>query len=187
MQSILDKLIDSRINNLLEVINLNYPDKFKKEEIKKEITYIKKNIFWKKQSIEQNKKLKLKLKGKNKSKKKNIIKFKNTIDTIDTIDKNTNQCSGRVWSKYILDKKNMNKLNDIDDKFKVDDFIDIDIKEFNSKYIIGSRCSKKKDTNICNDTNKYCKLHEKHLIHGDYLEPPNKELCFHFMKDAKYL
>ena len=99
-----------------------------------------------------------------------------------------NKCSARVWSKYILNKSTMKKVFDIDDKFKVDDFIDIDIKEFNSKYIIGLRCSKiKKDTNICNDTNKYCKLHEKHLIHGDYLESPNKELCFHFMKDAKYL
>lgn len=77
----------------------------------------------------------------------------------------------------------MKKLNDIDDKFKVDDFIDIDIKAFNSKYIIGLRCSKNKK----HDTNKYCKMHTKHLIHGDYLDPPNKEICYHFMKDAKYL
>ena len=31
------------------------------------------------------------------------------------------------------------------------------------------------------------KLHNNHLIHGDYLESPNQELCYHFMKDGKYL
>ena len=43
-----------------------------------------------------------------------------------------------------------------------------------------------RDKNRFND-NKYCKLHSNHLIHGDYLESPNKELCYHFMKDGKYL
>ena len=76
----------------------------------------------------------------------------------------------------------MKKINNVEDKFKIDDFIDLDIKDFNSKYTIGTRCSKTKMQN-----GKYCKLHNKHLIHGDYLEIPNKELCYHFMKDGKYL
>jgi hypothetical protein len=37
------------------------------------------------------------------------------------------------------------------------------------------------------EKNKYCKLHANHLIHGDYLEIPSKELCYHFIKDGKYL
>jgi len=76
----------------------------------------------------------------------------------------------------------MLKLNNIDNKFKVDDFNDLDIDDFNSKYIIGLRCSRNKD-----NKNKYCKTHTKHLIHGDYLELPDKELCYHFIKDGKYL
>lgn len=169
METILNQIVDSRINNFLEIIHNKYPNKFKKENIEKEIIYIKKHILWEKKNFRRNKKNK-----KNKTNSDIITSGSNTTDT--------NKCSGRVWSEYILDKNTLKQLNDIDDKFKVDDFIDIDIKEFNSKYIIGSRCSK---ININNG--KYCKLHSKHLIHGDYLELPDKELCFHFMKDGKYL
>jgi len=44
MEVILDKIVDSRIINLLEIINKNYPNIFKKEHIEKELIYIKKHI-----------------------------------------------------------------------------------------------------------------------------------------------
>ena len=190
MQNILQKLIDSRILTILETININYPDKFAKININKEIVYIKEHILLKQQELylkKQKKKKKNKLK-KIKLKLKESIQINKTEtnqesnqETIQVINESI-KCSGRVWSNYILNKKTMKQLNNIDEKFKVDDFIDIDIKEFNNKYIIGARCSKNKL-----EKEKYCKLHSKHLIHGDYLENPNKELCYHFMKDANYL
>ena len=187
MQDILNKLIETRILNLLETININYPDKFKKDAIDKELNYIKEKIIWKEKSLKIHKSVKIhKPVNKNKN-KKNLIKLKtktnsNIKEKVNKTMTNVKQCSGRIWSKYILDIQTKKKLNDIDNKFKVDDFIDLDLKDFNSKYIIGLRCCK----NRFND-NKYCKLHSNHLIHGDYLESPNKELCYHFMKDGKYL
>ena len=76
----------------------------------------------------------------------------------------------------------MKKVNDIENKYKVIDYKHIDLNAFTDKYVIGSRCSKKK----CKDI-QYCNLHSEHLIHGDYLEIPSKELCYHFIKDGKYL
>ena len=190
MQNILQKLIDSRIINILEIININYPDKFASINIDKEIIYIKEHILLKQQELQLKKDKK---KKKNKMKKiklklKESIQINNQENNQESNQKSnqviseSNKCSGRVWSNYIINKKTMKQLNNIDEKFKVDDFIDIDIKEFNNKYIIGARCSKNKL-----EKSKYCKLHSKHLIHGDYLENPNKELCYHFMKDANYL
>jgi len=186
MENILNKLVETRIISILETININYPDKFPKPQINKELNYIKEHIHWKKQIHNNIKKIKVKQKPKLKPKLKLKLKHKINLDNESIIIKNNeidiNKCSGRIWSVHIKNSKTMKKINDIDNKFKVDDFIDIDIKEFNSKYIIGSRCSKNKISN-----SKYCKLHYKHLIHGDYLESPNKELCYHFMKDGKYL
>ena len=192
MQDILNNLVDSRILNLLEIININYPDKFKKTDIETEITYIKKHINWKTQNIKttyvkknkDNKDIKknkikknlIKLNKHSKIKEKEKKKEKEKEKEIDI------QCSGRTWSDYILNKNTMKKINDIDEKFKVNDYNILDLKDFNSKYIIGLRCSKKHIEN-----SKYCKLHSKHLIHGNYLEIPNKELCYHFIKDGKYL
>jgi len=182
MQNILDSLVDSRIHNLLKIININYPNKFKKLEIEKELLYIKKYIFWK---TKNNKIIIQKAKKANKIKK--VIEFKKVkeVEIKEKLKKklkDINQCSGRIWANYILNNKNMKQINDVEEKFKIEDFIDLDIKDFNSKYTIGKRCSKIKMQN-----GKYCKLHNKHLIHGDYLEIPNKELCYHFMKDGKYL
>ena len=146
MQTILEKLVDSRILTILETININYPDKFPKKDIDKEIIYIKEHILWKQEELQINKE---KIKKEKKKKKKKIklkLKFKDSIQDTNQIHNQTNdlnQCSGRVWSNYIINKINMKQLTDIDEKFKVEDFIDIDIKEFNSKYIIGTRCSKK--------------------------------------------
>lgn len=94
------------------------------------------------------------------------------------------KCCARTWSDHIFKKngKVSIKLNDIDDKFKVTDYNDINIKEFNANYIIGKQCNKSVDIKT-----KYCKLHTRHLVHGDYFTVPSKELCYHFMKDGKYL
>lgn len=92
------------------------------------------------------------------------------------------QCSGRIWNDSIFSRKTQKKIDNIENKYKVLDYKHIDLKEFNKLYIIGSRCS---NTKI--KEGKYCKLHLKHLIHGDYLEIPSKELCYHFIKDGKYL
>ena len=62
---------------------------------------------------------------------------------------------------YIDDTRKINKLSTIF----------CNLKSFTDKYIIGSRCSKPKMKDC-----KYCKLHSNHLIHGDYLELPSKEL-----------
>ena len=185
MQNILNQIVDSRINNFLEIINNNYPNKFKKENIEKEIIYIKQHILWENKNFKQKKK-----QNTSASATEEATEEATESTTEDATESTTeiNKCSGRVWSNYILSRKTLKPLNHINDKFKVDDFIDIDIKDFNSKYIIGVKCKKNKikNTNTI-DNNKYCKLHSKHLIHGDYLELPNKELCYHFIKDGKYL
>ena len=152
MQDILDKLVDSRIKNLLEIININYPDKLKKSYIEKEIVYIKEHINWQK------------VKSKKSLEPKKTIEPKKSLEPKKREINKANQCSGRIWTNQILNRKTNKKVNIIIDKFRVDDFNDLDEKEFNSKYIIGLRCSKKK----AND-NKYCNLHTKHLIHGDYI------------------
>ena len=90
----------------------------------------------------------------------------------------------QIKEKRLADNKKYykEKINNIETKYKVIDYKDIDLEEFTKKYIIGSRCSKSKIKE-----NKYCKLHANHLIHGDYFEIPSKELCYHFIKDGKYL
>ena len=76
----------------------------------------------------------------------------------------------------------MKEVSDIDKKFKVKDFVDIKIKEFHGKYIVGTQCRRKKS-----EDNIYCYQHKNHCPHGNYFEIPPKELCLHFMKDGNYL
>ena len=188
-------LIDSRIKSILKTISLNYPEKFSKILIDKEVEYIKKHIVLEYLNIINIKDDKLDVKH---IIKKKIIKIKHIqIKNIvvkpfeKLIEKPVvkkriinieEQCSGRVWTDSIFSKKNKEKINNIETKYKVIDYKDIDLEDFTKKYIIGSRCSKSKIKE-----NKYCKLHANHLIHGDYFEIPSKELCYHFIKDGKYL
>jgi hypothetical protein len=192
----INNIIDSRIKNILNTISLNYPDKFNKKLIEKECEYIKKHIILDK--IKNNTKNTndtdntdntndINLNNKHVIKKK-LIKIKHIHIHIKTpvvkkrIINIENQCSARVWNDSIFLKKNMKKVNDIENKYKVIDYKHIDLKSFIDKYVIGSRCLKTK----CKDI-QYCNLHSEHLIHGDYLEIPSKELCYHFIKDGKYL
>ena len=191
INTIINNIIDSRIKSILETINLNYPNKFSSKLINKELEYIKKHIILDKINTKNiddtdytDDKLD-KLDNKHIIKKK-LIKIKH-IETQKPVVKKRiisieNQCSARIWSDSIFLKKNMKKINDIEDKYKVIDYKHIDLNAFTDKYVIGSRCSKKK----CKDI-QYCNLHSEHLIHGDYLEIPSKELCYHFIKDGKYL
>ena len=171
MNIIFENIIEKKIRDLLEKISYNYPTQFKHEYINTEIEYIKKHIILKPYV-----------------KKISIVPSTTVLDAVVTsTDTSTNTsidniCSGRVWHNYILDRKTMTKVKEISEIFKVNNFKDIKINKFNSKYILGLRCKK-----IKYKESKYCKLHTSHLIHGDYKELPSKEMCYHFIKDGKYL
>ena len=177
INKIINKIIENKIRTLLEIINKNYPIKFKKENIDKELEYIIKhvNIIVKNADVDTdldtNKDTKIKSNIKTKIKKLNI-----TISL-------ENRCCARCWHDGdIFDRETMSKIKEIDTSFKVSDFKDINIKKFNKKYILGLQCKKSKT-----ESSNYCKLHSQHLIHGNYNDIPSKEICYHFMKDGKYL
>ena len=180
-----NKLIDSIINdkliNLLTVISKHNPNTFKKEYIQKELDLIKTSLT--KTSLTKTSLPKTSLPKNNKSAKQTSL-TKTSLTKKIYIKKNNskNKCCARVWSKIILDKQTKKKVSEIDKVFKVIDFNDINNELFNVKYTIGERCKKNK-----HNTSNYCKLHLTHLIHGNYKEKPSKELCYHFMKDGKYL
>ena len=168
METIINKIIENKIRLLLEIINKNYNTKFKKENITKELEYIIKhvNIIIKEpQPLDDH------------TLATQSIPKKKTILIQDDV-----RCCGRCWNSDIFDRQTMSKIKEVDTIFKVIDFNDINIKKFNKKYILGIQCKKPKYQN-----NDYCKLHLHHLIHGNYKEMPTKEICYHFMKDGKYL
>ena len=190
-QILFDKLIDSIINdkliNLLTVISKNNPKTFKKEYIQKELDLIKTNLTktnLTKTNLTKTNLSKITQTNLNKN-NKSSKKYKTTTQTKKIYIKKTNsknKCCARVWSNSILDKKTKKKVSEIDKVFKVKDFNDINNELFNENYTIGEQCKKNKYKNT-----NYCKLHLIHLIHGNYKEKPTKELCYHFMKDGKYL
>ena len=168
--TIINKIVENKIRLLLDIINKNYPTKFKKENIDKELEYIIRHITIIKNAdvnidLDVNTDIKIKTKTLNKA-----IALEN-------------RCSARCWHDGdIFNRNTMVKIKDIDTIFKVTDFKDINIKKFNKKYILGLQCKKSK-----NKSSNYCKLHTKHLIHGNYNDIPSKIICYHFMKDGKYL
>ena len=216
MLDIITNIIDSRILEILKTIHSNYPEKFNSSLIEKEFEYIKKHIILKylndmnnmNGTEKKNPKniikpiIHIKINHNHRKKKKINIKL-NKLSIKQPVIQETivkqeavlqeplvkqsriyKKCCARTWSDHIF-KRNCKvsiKLNDIDDKFKVTDYNDINIKEFHDNYIIGKQCNKSVDIKT-----KYCKLHTRHLVHGDYFSLPTKELCYHFMKDGKYL
>ena len=209
MLDIIINIIDSRILEILKTIHSNYPDKFNSSLIEKEFEYIKKHIKMKCINDSEKKKPKIivkpiihnKINHNHRKKKKiniklNKLSIKQHVVQEPVVQESVVQesvvkqsrihkkCCARTWSDHIFkrDEKVSIKLNDIDDKFKVTDYNDINIKEFYDNYIIGKQCNKSVDIKT-----KYCKLHSRHLVHGDYFTLPTKELCYHFMKDGKYL
>jgi len=173
---IIHKIIENKIKQLLEIINKNYPSKFKKENIDKELEYIIKhiNIIVKDTSTHLEPIQKQTINSK--------VKIKSKPQSLTLNIELENRCCARCWNDDIFDRETMSKIKDIDTIFKVIDFKDINIKKFNKKYILGVQCKKSKTT-----SSNYCKLHAKHLIHGNYNDIPSKEICYHFMKDGKYL
>lgn len=183
----INNIIDFRLKSILEIISLNYPEKFSKKLIDKEFEYIKKHIILEKintinteDNILDDNEIDEKHIIKNKIIKIKHIQIKHSV--VKKVINIEEQCLGRVWNDSIFSRKTQKKINNIETKYKVLNYKDINLEEFTKKYIIGSRCSKLKIKE-----GKYCKLHTKHLIHGDYLEIPSKELCYHFIKDGKYL
>ena len=173
-----------RITELLNTIHSNYPLAFKKEHIKPELDILIENIIFNIGKIQP------KI---NKNKNKIIVSSNTTeenktstqiikkiptknVKQIDTVER----CNARVWNS-IFDRKTGKEVTDIDDCYKVSDFNDIDNEKFHKKYIIGSRCCRKKSP----DKN-YCAMHSKHAPHGDFEKLPSKEICLHFIKDGNY-
>jgi hypothetical protein len=169
LNTIIEKISETRLRQLLEIISKKYPTQFKYKDIPTEVDYLKNHIIVKPY-------------------KKKITPLPELVNqsTITILPSSRlskeNQCCARVWNDSIFEKDTMTKITELPELFKVSDFKHINIKKFNSKYTVGLQCRKKKYEN-----SSYCKLHIHHLIHGDYTELPSKEICYHFMKDGKYL
>lgn len=146
-----------KIKELLKIISLNYPTKFSNDKISLELDIIYKHI-----TFDNHKKI-----------RKNKKKINYKVDE-------SQQCFARSWD-YIYNKLDNTPVFKLPNKFKCNDLEKFKLKEFNDLYILGKRCKSKKNSN------KYCKLHQTHLIHGNYYELPNSELCYHFIKDNKIL
>ena len=182
MEQLFNNIISKRVFTILETINKSYPDKFKKTDIKKEHAILMQHIKFNNTHCDISKnetkqKTIPEQKGKYKLKKLKRIEFKKVIKSIpDSI-----KCNARVWSNHIISIKTGKKVNKIDEEFMGSDYRRLDVDEFLKKYKIGNRCKNKKI-----DDGKYCTLHSEHLVHGDFSEKPSKEICFHFIKDAKF-
>jgi hypothetical protein len=177
--NIIEQISENRLKQLLEIISKNYPTKFKYKDINTELEYLKNHIIFK--PYKKNIPLLITPSTVPPSTAPPSTTPPSTTPSLNRLPKE-NQCCARVWNDYIFEKDTMTKITNLPEIFKVTDFKNINIKKFNSKYIIGLQCRKKKYKD-----SSYCKLHINHLIHGDYNELPNKEICYHFMKDGKYL
>jgi len=169
------KLTETKIKELLIAISIQYPKQFNKSHINSELEYILKHITMMHLDPIKLKESKDKFKKKQKQNKLNP----NIISDGD-------RCKARIWGKIfeineINDDNILTPINKIPKQYKVTNFDDIDLDEFNSRYVIGTRCKNKKNSD------KYCKRHSQHLIHGDFFEKPSAELCFHYIKDNKLL
>lgn len=146
----------NKIHELLTIISKNYPNEFSNDKINSELDYLIQHIQYTTETKIINKVIKEK---------------KNKLD--DSI-----QCCARSWDN-IFSKHDNSKVLSLPKKFKCDDLSKFKLQEFNENYYLGKRCLAKKNKS------NYCKLHEIHLIHGDFNELPNIDLCYHFIKDNK--
>lgn len=164
-------IIRNQIIKLLNVINSKYPVKFPKKIIKQELDYIMANIILSDLPTSINKSTSIN------SITFAKVKLKSKLPRLES----TSRCYARIWDD-IFDKTTCKQVVSIDKEFQVFDYNDINIKKFDTKYILGKQCSRKKTP----DTN-YCILHNRHRPHGNYFEQPSKELCLHFMIDGNYI
>lgn len=176
MEELFNNIISNRIYNLLETINKTYPDKFNKTDIKKEHIILMQHIKLHKKEYELLKPITNEINDdkKNISTSGKAIKIKPIIQDI-------NRCNGRVWNDYIRCIKTDKKIFNLEKEFIVNDFRQLNVDEFLKKYKIGNRCKNKKLPE-----GKYCYLHTEHLIHGDYLIKPSKEIIYHYINEAKF-
>jgi hypothetical protein len=161
------RIINNHILDLLKIINSKYPTKFQKNVIKTELDYIMANINLSVSNTVPTPTNKI-----SSSSKPKISKPK--LDSAA-------RCQARIWDD-IFDRATNKMIIEIDDEFQVSDYNDINIKKFDKKYILGKQCARKKASSA-----NYCLQHTRHRPHGNYLEPPSKELCLHFMIDGGYL
>lgn len=185
MKDIIENIIRKRALDLLEIISLRYPTKFPKNLVSKELEFILNQINideiynipgiinistidgdsnWKDKTITPEKQNN----GEKKKMRKKLVDM-------------SERCNARIWDN-IFELSTKKEIANVDDKFNVNDFNDIDIKQFQGKYIVGVQCRRKKNIN-----SKYCFQHNKHSPHGDYFLTPTPELCLHFMKDGNYI
>lgn len=171
---IFSKILRNQIGKILKTISANYPNKFTRDNINLELEFLMNNIVLEDidYTIFENKK-------KNKNK---ITNTENKKTNPFIADKDETRCCARVWGN-IYNKTTNEEMNKIDKTFNVDNYKLLDINKFNELYNIGSRCRKK----INDQSTKYCALHSMHLIHGDFFEAPNQELCHHFLKDNRFI
>ena len=166
-------ILRNQISKILTTISTNYPKIFPKDNIDLELRFLMNNIVLE----EVDYKLFEKKKQRNND-KTNINEIrKNTF----IADNDESRCCARVWGN-IYNKSTNEKIMTVDKMFNVENYKLLDVKKFNELYNIGTRCKKK----IQKDS-KYCSLHSVHLIHGDYFDIPNQELCHHFLKDNKFI
>ena len=91
-----------------------------------------------------------------------------------------NQCCARSWGP-IVTKKDNKIITSLPIKYKCNDLNTFKLDEFNNLYTLGTRCLSIKKNGL------YCKLHDKHLIHENFIDDPTPELCYHFIKDNKII
>jgi hypothetical protein len=167
IQELYYRIIKNHIFELLKIINFKYQDKFLKNNLKLELDHIITNIN-----------LSMILLQPNAIKISAARSKKNKIQPVIDYD---SRCRARIWDN-IFDRATNKIITEIENEFQVSDYNDINIKKFNKKYILGKQCARKKISN-----SNYCYQHNRHHPHGDYIEPPSKELCLHFMIDGEYL
>ena len=158
------RIIRNNITELLKVINAKYPARFPRAVINNELEQIMENINLATTDV-------LSISVSN-----NAIKSKPKLKLDPEV-----RCHARIWDN-IFDRNSKTEVDDIEDEFQVGDYNDININKFHKKYILGKQCARKKIP-----TTNYCMQHVRHRPHGNYLEPPSKELCIHFMIDGGYL
>ena len=181
------RIIHNHISDLLKIINSKYPTKFPKNVLSIELEQIMSNVILSNISDSVST---TKISSSSKFKTSNASTQPKTSKTSKPSKPSkppkpkldpTVRCQARIWDD-IFDRDTCKQVAEIDKEFQVSDFNDINIKKFIKKYILGKQCARKKVL----DTN-YCLLHNRHRPHGNYLEQPSKELCFHFMIDGNYL
>ena len=167
-------ILDKKILTLLNIIHSKYPDKFTDNNVLLEYEFIKTRIQYGCSQETDTIKPEYKRKSKKKKEPATNTKEKNKLS-------NENRCCARVWNN-IYDKNTLEEISDIDARYKVRDFADINVNSFNKQYIIGSRCKRKK-----RDGEQYCFQHKMHLPHGNYCDVPTQEICFHYLKECNYI